>query len=89
MGQKKNIFQDNIGLLVLTHFSWKKKIILFCLGIFQIQLLGEEIWGKNYIFQDNIELWVLKCLSKKWPTFVLEFFKSYDLDMGQKLHFSR
>ena len=49
----------------------------FCPGIFQIWLLGEEIWGKNYIFQDSIELLVFKTfILKKWPPFVLQFFKS-------------
>ena len=43
-----------------------------------MQLFGEEIWGKNCIFEDKIDVWVLKMLGlgEKRPSFVLEFFKS-------------
>ena len=47
-----------------------------------MQLFGEEIWGKNCIFEDKIDVWVLKMLGlgEKRPSFVLEFFKSDSLE---------
>ena len=62
-------FQDNIGLLV--HKTFVSKNDSFCLEIFQIQLLGEEIWGNNCIFQDNIGVWVLKMFVSKITPFCL------------------
>ena len=76
---KNCIFQHNIGMWVLKIFfsnEW-----LHCLGIFQIQLLGGEIWGKNHIFHDRIGLWMHKMsVLEKWPPFVLDVFKSDDLE---------
>ena len=44
---------------------------------FQIQLLGEEIWGKNCIFEDKIKLWVFKLfVFKNKLTLVWNFFIS-------------
>ena len=65
----------------------------FLSGIFQMQLLVEEIWGRNCIFQDNIRLWVLEVfvLEKITPFFSCDFSNvtTWRGDMGQKLHFSR
>ena len=47
----------------------------FCLGTFQIWLLGGKIWGKSCIFQDNTGCGYSKHLSQKWSPFVLEFIK--------------
>ena len=42
-----------------------EKMTPFSLGIFQIQLLGEEIWGKNFIFEDTIGGCVVKTFVSK------------------------
>ena len=53
-----------------------KKITPFCLGTFQIQLLGEEIWDKTTFFQDKSGY--SKHSSKKMtPLFFLEFIKGF------------
>ena len=56
------------------HSSYEKTY--FCLEIFQIQLLGEEIWGRNCVFQENIGVQVLKTFTlKKMTPFHLGIFQ--------------
>ena len=62
-GQKMH-FCDNIGLGVLKTFVLKKQPT-FLSWNFSIQPLGEEIWGKDCIFQDNIKVLVLKMFVSK------------------------
>ena len=48
-----------------------------------MQLLGEGIWDKNCIFQDNIGVWYTKHSSKNIMTpFALECFESDYMEMG-------
>ena len=55
------------------------------LEFFIFDYLGEDVWGKNCIYQDNIGLWIPNICLKKCPPLVLEFFKSDYLrgDKGQ------
>ena len=72
MGQNC-IFEDNIGVLKMFVFEKNDPLLS---STFSIRLLGEEIWVKNCIFQDNIRLWVLKMLVlKKMTHFYLGIFQ--------------
>ena len=59
---------------MITHFS---------LGIFQIQLFGEEMLGNNCIFEASIKLWVLKMLvlGKKDPVWALNLLNDDYIDV--------
>ena len=74
-------FEDDIGLLALKTFTWKKTPV--CEGSFQIWSFGMELWDKTFNSEDDIGLLVLKMINwKKWPLFVKELFQSDHLEQS-------
>ena len=72
-GTKIAVFKITYSCGYSKHSPWKTQSP-FCLAIVQIWLLGQEIWGKNCLFQDNIGLWVLKMFVYK-PRFCFGIFQ--------------
>ena len=78
-GAKSAFFKKTQGCGYTKHSS--RKMTPFCHGMFQIQLLEEEMWGKNCIFQNNIGVWVLKTFISKNDPFSWNLLKDSPISL--------